>query len=141
MGAISPFATPALEAVSQRLDALMQRARHLKPVGTVEPPLPIADFSDENGIPLDITGLPIGAHNSVVETAARRLYQAKAASTDINSPAFVDVWNLFDILNICGDQGMSQLSCHSQALGLTFKDNVKHRWCGCSSRRCSMRRA
>ncbi|KAJ2994393.1 hypothetical protein NUW58_g1567 [Xylaria curta] len=40
---------------------------------------------------------------ATVETAARRIFSSMVASTSIDSPKFVQVWNLFDFLSVLSD--------------------------------------
>jgi THO complex subunit 1 len=99
-----------LEMVSQvtaRLGSLLARATTVKPESSVEPPLPTASFAD------DIEALhdDFPEHYDqqfkfiTVETAARELFYSIITSTHINDAAFVQVWNLLDIVLICGDHG------------------------------------
>ncbi|KAK3708666.1 hypothetical protein LTR37_011388 [Vermiconidia calcicola] len=94
--------------VAGRLQALLDLARSLKPPTAVETALPIAgilpevsalhdDFSDD----YDQT-----YRYSAVETAARKIFYSLISSIDIQDSAFVQVWNLLDILTLCGDRGI-----------------------------------
>jgi THO complex subunit 1 len=86
-----------------RLRSLLARARQLKPETAIEPPLPTSDFSGDLGLPTPAS--TTRAHYfAAVEDAARHVYQSRAAATDIAAPAFIEIWDLFDILSVCGDQ-------------------------------------
>lgn len=105
MGTMTAISFPSLEDAVAKLNELLARARQIKPQTELEPPLPAADFTGEHGLPGRQPN-----HNALVETAARRLFQATLCSNDVRDPAFVDVWNLLDILSICGDQGQCEAS-------------------------------
>lgn len=93
-------------AATAKLQVLLDKARIIKPDSTVEPPLPIAPLIE------DVNGLQDGLGESydqasrfgAVETAARELFYALINAANIQDPAFVQVWNLLDILLLCGDQ-------------------------------------
>ena len=90
-----------------RLQVLLDKARLVKPDSTVEPPLPISPLIE------DVNGLQDGFGESydqasrfgAVETGARELFYTLISAANIQDPAFVQVWNLLDILLLCGDQG------------------------------------
>lgn len=62
--------------VSARLRALLQRARQIKSVETIDPPLPISDLALEvSSLGKDVFQSQPDAHKfSVVETAARKIF-------------------------------------------------------------------
>jgi THO complex subunit 1 len=97
-----PENTAAVYAAT-RLIQLLDKARQLKPTTEIEPPLPSSEFQSDLGLPL-----PPNASRphyfAAAEDAARHAYQERAASTPIQDPGFVEIWNLFDILSVCGDQ-------------------------------------
>jgi THO complex subunit 1 len=86
-----------------RLRDLLKKARRLKTTTDIEPPLPPSDFQGELGL-----RPPPAASRSyyfaAAEDVARHVYQECAASTPIQDRGFVQIWNLFDILSVCGDQ-------------------------------------
>lgn len=99
-----------LEPVAQvavRLTALLERARQLKPVDAIEPPLPVTELIP--GIDALQTGIDERHEQAqkfaVVETAVRQIFSSLISSTDIEDRAFVQVWNLLDILIVCGNRG------------------------------------
>ncbi|PPJ58571.1 hypothetical protein CBER1_06679 [Cercospora berteroae] len=93
--------------IGNRLNALLDRARQEKLESTVEPALPLSSFSNEVAALHD--GLDAKYDQayrfSCVETAAREAFYSLVHSTDIQDPAFGDVWNLLDIVLMCGDHG------------------------------------
>ncbi|CAK1359868.1 THO complex subunit 1 [Cercospora beticola] len=93
--------------IGNRLNALLDRARQEKPESTVEPALQLSSFSNEVAALHD--GLDAKYDQayrfSCVETAAREAFYSLVHSTDIQDPAFGDVWNLLDIVLMCGDHG------------------------------------
>lgn len=93
--------------VAGRLRSLLEHAQSVKPETSVEPALPIADFIDDvdalhNDIP-DHYDQPYRV--KVVEAAVREIFYALITSTEIQDTSFVQVWNLLDIVLICGDHG------------------------------------
>ncbi|KAH9844862.1 THO complex subunit 1 [Teratosphaeria destructans] len=93
--------------VEARLQALLGKARTVKSETTVEPPLPVADFTEDVGRVLDSVDSRYdhSFRSALVETAARQIFADIIASTDISDPEFVQMWNLLDIMTICGDRG------------------------------------
>ncbi|KAF2208134.1 hypothetical protein CERZMDRAFT_49694 [Cercospora zeae-maydis SCOH1-5] len=93
--------------IGNRLKSLLGRARQEKPETTVEPALSLSSFSNEVAALHD--GLDAKYDQayrfSCVETAAREAFYSLVHSTDIQDPAFGDVWNLLDIVLMCGDHG------------------------------------
>lgn len=125
-----PELAPSVEPMTAKLRELLARARQIKPVDTIEPPLPVSEFSgEEQHLLEDNNGERRRPPNAVFETAARSLlYEIVVsidspapsnhstqyihqASTPISDPGFVDVWNLLDIVQICGDHGISGEEC------------------------------
>jgi THO complex subunit 1 len=86
-----------------RLRELLDKAKRLKAATDIEPPLPPPEFQGELGLPLPPHATRLH-YFAAVEDAARHVYQERAASTTIQDPGFVEIWNLFDILSVCGDQ-------------------------------------
>lgn len=115
---VDEYQIPAVALVSVLFYELLDRASKVKQTPTIEPPLNQADFEDlptrleqalaaaaksattpeDGGSTRDKTQV-----NAVVETVARDIFNRFIASTSIDSPAFVRVWNLFDILAILSD--------------------------------------
>ena len=117
MAVASAMELQPVAQVAARLQALLERARSVKPQTTVEPPLPTAELI------ADIDALPPGDldarydqtyRTNIVETAVRREFYGLIDSTDIEDPAFVQVWNLLDVSLLCGDRGSCapELQCY-----------------------------
>jgi hypothetical protein len=64
-----------LEDVATRLNELLERARSLKPSGSIEPPLPVAGFIGEHGLP--IQGATVKLHQLAVEVAVKQALQTQ----------------------------------------------------------------
>ena len=124
-----PDIEPA-QAMTFRLQELLERAKHVKKA-TVDPALPVSELVGEDELLLsDVVG-DKETHKSIVERAARNIFYdilvttlARQccshltdikASTPIDHPEFVQIWNLLDILQYCGDRGSSHHSCSCQA--------------------------
>jgi THO complex subunit 1 len=67
---------PSVGVTSERLRALLQRAREIKSVETIDPPLPVADLAQEvSSLGKDVFASQSDAHKfTVVETAARKIF-------------------------------------------------------------------
>ncbi|CAK7227876.1 hypothetical protein SBRCBS47491_006717 [Sporothrix bragantina] len=106
---INSHGIPAVEAIGVYLQELLDHAEIVKPERTLEPTLVKSDFDDIYGhVARMFTGFddPSGRklrQYAIVETAARDIFGKLIASTSIDSPDFVRVWNLFDILAILSD--------------------------------------
>ena len=107
MAVASATELQAVANVTARLQALLDRAKAVKPGTTVEPPLPTSEFLDEaDALQNDLGKRDDQAFKfATVETAARQIFYSLINSADIQDPAFVEVWNLLDIMLLCGDQG------------------------------------
>ncbi|KAK4620838.1 THO complex subunit 1 [Fulvia fulva] len=107
MAATSAAELEPVVRVSARLRALLEHARSVKAETTVEPPLPTTELT---------TGVE-ALHDDfdetheqttrflAVETASRQLFYSLITSFQIQQPGFVEVWNLLDIILVCGDHG------------------------------------
>ncbi|KAB5557975.1 THO complex subunit 1 transcription elongation factor-domain-containing protein [Coniochaeta sp. 2T2.1] len=109
---------PGLSAVDNLLDELLQHAETVKQTASIEPPLSQSDFSDlparlnkalaPTGLPKDPPEKddPVKSRRfAIIETVARDKFSNLIATTSIDSPDFVRIWNLFDILSILSDSG------------------------------------
>lgn len=67
---------PSVDAISAKLRGLLIRAREVKLVETIEPPLPVAEFvQDVSSLEKGVFDGQLDAHRfSVVETAARKIF-------------------------------------------------------------------
>nr|POE89776.1 tho complex subunit 1 [Quercus suber] len=107
MAADSAVDLETVVLVRARLQALLDRAKEIKKTANVEPPLPVSEFShDVKALHDDIDQRYGETYRFLaVETAAREIFYSLIRSLDFEDPAYVEVWNLLDILMICGDRG------------------------------------
>ncbi|KAI0382970.1 THO complex subunit 1 transcription elongation factor-domain-containing protein [Hypomontagnella monticulosa] len=98
---------PQVDAFAALLGDALDHAQSVKPNSSIEPPLTKIDF--EPLLPRLSTIFPdsLGSEKSrqwaVAETAARHLFSTLVAGTSIDSPGFVQIWNLFDFLSVLSD--------------------------------------
>lgn len=80
---------PSVEAMTAKLRHLLDRAREIKSVQTIEPPLPVTDLIQETTILRDgIFDGESDAHQyTVVETAARKIFYETLVSSQANDLA------------------------------------------------------
>ncbi|KAI1467087.1 THO complex subunit 1 transcription elongation factor-domain-containing protein [Daldinia caldariorum] len=106
---------PQVNAFKALLRDALVHAQSVKPVTTIEPPLTKADFED---LLVQLPSIfPCASPDyisenlqsekarqyAVVETAARNVFSSLVAGTSIDSPEFVQIWNLFDFLSVLSD--------------------------------------
>lgn len=116
MAASSTIEVPSVAKVARRLQLLLDKARIIKPESTLEPPLPRSKITADADALLD----DLDSHYdqtyrfNTVEAAVRKKFHELLGSANIEDAAFGDVWNLLDILIICGDNGRCgpELVCH-----------------------------
>ncbi|KAI0115942.1 THO complex subunit 1 transcription elongation factor-domain-containing protein [Nemania sp. FL0031] len=115
LGRHSEDEVPQVSAMADLLTEALVHAQTVKPAGTIEPPLTKSHF--EAFIARLPAIFPGAAPSSVsqgrdsekvrlyatVETAARKIFSSMVASTSIEHPEFVRVWNLFDFLSVLSD--------------------------------------
>ncbi|KAI1769079.1 THO complex subunit 1 transcription elongation factor-domain-containing protein [Hypoxylon sp. FL1150] len=106
---------PQVDAFAALLKEALSHAQSVKPTASIEPPLTKADFDKLLAqLPTifpcaspDHTSNNPGAERArqyaVVETAARHVFSGLVAGTVIDSPEFVQIWNLFDFLSVLSD--------------------------------------
>lgn len=116
LGADNP-AAPAVAAFDALLRGLLTEAERVKEVPTIEPALNKSDFDDLSGrVSSTAAQLPQlegdkdaketkARQFGIIETAARDIFSNLISTTTIDSPDFVKVWNLLDILSILSDDG------------------------------------
>ncbi|KAL2878622.1 hypothetical protein SGCOL_006092 [Colletotrichum sp. CLE4] len=108
---------PGVVAFAKLLDDLLARSMEVKSTPTIEPALHKADFGDlqdqlarvlvvpgaseENGVGSTIQNK--AQQFAIIETAVRDMFSNLIATTPIESPDFVKVWNLFDLLTVFSD--------------------------------------
>ncbi|XMA12352.1 hypothetical protein WAI453_005143 [Rhynchosporium graminicola] len=92
------------------LQETLQKALEIKTTSNVEPPLSKADLAGLLGRFDTIFPATVSADSKkhAVETAVREAFSDILASTTIDSPSFVNVWNLFDILSILSDDDKTE---------------------------------
>lgn len=116
MAVASATELQSVASATAKLQALLDKGRTVKLSRTVEPPLPTAPFLEDVDTLHDGVGEVYDQTYKfgVVETAAREIFYSHISSVDIQDPAFVEVWNLLDILLLCGDQGQCtpELVCY-----------------------------
>nr|POF18512.1 tho complex subunit 1 [Quercus suber] len=107
MAATSTMDLDTVVLIQARLQALLDRAKKIKKTAGVEPPLPVSKFAgDVDKLHDDINERYGETYLFLaVETAAREIFYTLIRSLDFEDPAYVEVWNLLDILMICGDRG------------------------------------
>ncbi|KAI0010273.1 THO complex subunit 1 transcription elongation factor-domain-containing protein [Xylariaceae sp. FL0662B] len=104
-------------AFSELLRESLDHARTIKPTASIEPPLNKADFEDllarlptvfpcaSQDYVSETLGSEKARQYAVAETAARDVFISLVSGTSIDSPEFVQIWNLFDILSVLSDCG------------------------------------
>ncbi|KAG6005877.1 hypothetical protein E4U43_000531 [Claviceps pusilla] len=117
---------PLVISFNALLDELLNEAAEVKPTPTIEPALKKTNFNNvaarissclsnhgatdtnTDGTAVQSTGSRDAVKSqqfAIIETAARHLFVQLIASTPIESPDFVKMWNLLDILSILSDDG------------------------------------
>ncbi|KAI0866874.1 THO complex subunit 1 transcription elongation factor-domain-containing protein [Xylaria cubensis] len=112
---LSEDEVPQVSAMTDLFRDALVHAQTLKPAATIEPPLTKSHFDPFIArLPAIFPGTAPGPATQVrdadkarlyaaVETASRKIFSSMVASTSINSPEFVRVWNLFDFLSVLSD--------------------------------------
>ncbi|KAF0323231.1 nuclear matrix protein [Colletotrichum asianum] len=113
------YEVPGVVSFAKLLGRLLARSTEVKSTPAIEPALHKADFGDldnQLGYVLEIsqpareedapaTGAQSKAQQfAIIETAVRDMFSNLIATTPIESPDFVKVWNLFDLLIILSDE-------------------------------------
>ena len=109
MAVTSVVELPSLASITAKLQALLEQAKTIKPTASVEPALPTAELIpavDSLDADLDAKYASDQAYKfAAVETAAREQFYSILSQISIEDPEFVTVWNLLDVLLLCGDRG------------------------------------
>ncbi|WPH02172.1 Hypothetical protein R9X50_00502700 [Acrodontium crateriforme] len=107
MAATTVAEVESVAIIKAKLQALLELARALKSEESVEPPLPTSKLLPEVDILHDDLSDAYDQNYrfAVVEAAARDIFYSYINDTEINDPSFTAVWNLLDILLLCGDRG------------------------------------
>ncbi|PBP16012.1 guanylate kinase, partial [Diplocarpon rosae] len=104
------FGVQMVEDFGMLLQEMLAKALDVKPTNAVEPPLNKSDLT-ELFAKVDSTFPSAASPESkkhAIETAARESFNNLLASTTIDSPSFVNVWNLLDILSIMSDDDQTE---------------------------------
>ncbi|EFX02685.1 tho complex subunit [Grosmannia clavigera kw1407] len=106
---VNSHGIPAVETFYIYLQQLLDHAEAVKPTTEIEPAISKSDLDgvyEQIEIILDFPqNDPKTRKNAIVETATRDVFGGLIAARSIDSPGFVRVWNLFDILSILADDG------------------------------------
>ncbi|KAI1268271.1 THO complex subunit 1 transcription elongation factor-domain-containing protein [Xylariaceae sp. FL1019] len=94
---------PQVSAMTRLLTELLDHARSLKPTSTIEPPLTKPQLDPYLAQLNAIFDADRNRMYAAVETAARVVFSSIVSATSIDTPEFVQVWNLFDVLSILSD--------------------------------------
>ncbi|ODH48390.1 hypothetical protein GX48_05482 [Paracoccidioides brasiliensis] len=94
----------AVKAYRQLVQDLLDKAAKVKQDSSIEPPLNEADLGDAIRHIQSKEQSP-QAQYAVVETAFRQKFYALLATTSIDDPSFIQIWNLLDIVSIFSDNG------------------------------------
>lgn len=96
---------PSVNAIEQRFRNLLARARVYKPTESINPPLWSTDFLTD----LDHLTSPnltnASLHNIRVSAAAHKILFELLSQSTAEDPAFAELWNFIDILQLCIDKG------------------------------------
>ncbi|RBR09626.1 uncharacterized protein FIESC28_09774 [Fusarium coffeatum] len=111
-------ASQAIATFTTLLEHFLSEAETSKQTSAIEPALRKSDFDDLSGritrTAVDVVSPAVegarpandkGQQFAIIETAARNIFSHLIATTTINSPDYVRVWNLLDILSILSDDG------------------------------------
>ncbi|KAF2204814.1 hypothetical protein GQ43DRAFT_363832 [Delitschia confertaspora ATCC 74209] len=97
------YHTELARIATERLSGLLTQARIVKQQTTIDPPLLVSELTTGDK-PLLGPADADETHKTAIEVAAKNVFYAVTASTDIEDPAFVQIWNLLDILQYSGDR-------------------------------------
>ncbi|VBB87122.1 Putative protein of unknown function [Podospora comata] len=108
---IDSHGIPAVAKAGEFLRQLLEHAETVKRTSSIEPPLIESHFDDLRGRmnsvydeePMDDSSEAKTARFAIIETAVRDTFKYLVSRASIDSPEFVKVWNLFDILSILSD--------------------------------------
>ncbi|KAF4306140.1 THO complex subunit THOC1 [Botryosphaeria dothidea] len=97
-------AVDSVEAVTRRFQELLEKARRVKSTDSIEPQISATDLLDGETVLLSDNIKNQVSHNVVAEIAAKNLLHHLVATTTIDDPSFVQVWNLLDIVLTCSER-------------------------------------
>ncbi|RAL13666.1 THO complex subunit THO1/HPR1, partial [Aspergillus homomorphus CBS 101889] len=98
----------AIPVYRSLIDELLSRAEHAKPEGQIEPPLTETQLGDSFWLVQGEdaqTAKKLGQQTQLaaVEIAFREKFYSLLATTSIDEPSFIKIWNLLDIISIFSD--------------------------------------
>ncbi|PYI12070.1 THO complex subunit Tho1 [Aspergillus sclerotiicarbonarius CBS 121057] len=98
----------AIHAYRRLIDHLLTRAEHAKPDQLIEPPLSETHLGDSIWLIQGedrqlVQDLSQQTQFAAVEIAFREKFYGLLASTSIEDPSFIRIWNLLDIISIFSD--------------------------------------
>ncbi|KAI5306491.1 hypothetical protein KEM55_008595, partial [Ascosphaera atra] len=99
---------PAVKTYKRVINELLDTAGQIKATSSIEPPLTENDFGDAitkayAAAQGELGGLKQQGHWDAVETVSRGIFYHLLATTSIDDPSFVRIWNLLDLLSIFSD--------------------------------------
>ncbi|KAH7046035.1 THO complex, subunit THOC1 [Macrophomina phaseolina] len=97
-------AVDSVDSVARRFQELLEKARRVKTTASIEPQVSATDLLDGETILLSESIQSQASHNTVAEIAAKTLLHHLVATTTIDDPSFVQVWNLLDIVLTCSER-------------------------------------
>ncbi|RAH51025.1 THO complex subunit THO1/HPR1 [Aspergillus brunneoviolaceus CBS 621.78] len=98
----------AIPVYKSLIDELLSRAEHAKPDGQIEPPLTETQLGDSFWLiqgedAQSVKKLGQQTQLAAVEIAFREKFYSLLATTSIDQPSFIQIWNLLDIISIFSD--------------------------------------
>ncbi|KUJ19932.1 uncharacterized protein LY89DRAFT_611898 [Mollisia scopiformis] len=105
MATMAGHGVEAVDEFGSLMEEMLDKAQEVKQTDTVDPPLNKSDLADSFEEILSIFSPTTSADfkKHVIETAIRPIFYNLLATTSIDSPSFVRLWNLFDIISILSD--------------------------------------
>ncbi|KAI5306967.1 hypothetical protein KEM56_006041 [Ascosphaera pollenicola] len=106
-------AVPAFQVYRRLLNELLESAAQIRSTADVGLPLTEAQFKGavKNAFATadkELSGCSAQAHRDAVETVFREIFYSFLATTPIDSPEIVRMWNLFDLAYIFSDNGRAE---------------------------------
>ncbi|KAM5429782.1 hypothetical protein McanCB21832_007249 [Microsporum canis] len=100
----------AVKVYRNVIHSLLEKAGSVKDTPSIEPPVTEASLGDIiDRVLTGDDGAPGGSNQqtqfAAVETAFREIFYDLLATTSINDPSFMQIWNLLDIVSIFSDNG------------------------------------
>ncbi|KHJ35405.1 putative guanylate kinase [Erysiphe necator] len=107
---VAPIGMQTVESFGKFLQGMLRKAREIKKTDRVDPALHKSDFP---GLLDEIrsifhTSMSVDSRKQVIDAVARNTFYSLLASTSIDSPSFVNMWNLLDIVSILSDDEQTE---------------------------------